>query len=1146
MAFDTANIATLGVRVTNEGIDETTAKLDRLGSIGDAAVDKLTRRFLEFATAAGVIAAGMKLYDKIIDESSEAQYVIAQVTSAIKSTGGAAGVTARELEDLAKAMQQYTQFSDEAVLSASSIMLTFDKIADNTFPRAIKAAGDLAARMGEDISGAAFKLGMALNDPAQGLTRLRRSGIQFTDAQKELIKSLQDSGDLLGAQGIILDVVERKMAGAAAAARDTLGGAFKGLKNDIGDVFEFTRAQSDEWIEAIRSMGEVVRTLGKHIGDVVLAIQALALWFTGAWIAKGIANMLAWIAVQKYAIAIEEAYAINKLRTAEANAVALASDLQLATARAAAATASISSGVSVASARAVLSEQTRILAASEGALVATSGAVVVAQTELATVTTAASLSAARAAAGWRILWAAIGGWVGVGLTVIIGAWALISHNANVSAAAVAKFTEEQKKAAEGLELAQVAAQWRAVGERISELKTQLASLPQAPMTQRDDMGGMYTPDDPNAARRGQLSSDIVDETAKWNIFGRALDEARKKQSSTTASTDALDKAQRQQIATASLAVTQQEALNAAFGQTSYQLAILKVNQAAETEQLQNQTQTVPKLRAALMALTEAKRTAQLEDARLNALRDAHKEGDERALAQKKTLDDRVRELDNQFMATQGMVNDFIRAHTKAIDDQVKANGFEADAMERTNAVATASLAIRTEVMNRLEIEAALRDKNAAEYSKEGQVIVESIRRIQDARKALVGIELTKALTENMKALAVSMQDTFVTAFNNIAQSGRLSLATMLSAMQSTLMAFAAKAKADDKAKNGGDGSAGIWGQVANAAGPLGAVALMIQGSFNAAAEQERLYQEAMVAHAETMKRINRSIADFAYGAVRGLDALADSIRDLTSTADALAFSAYQAYKQYIKDRASVGILTVDRGPDGQLFATGDFQRDLDRLRELFAGVTKADSALWDYYQQLLLIDKAVKDNTASLEAQHAATMKQQNESYAVRLLRAQGNTKAAEDLAFAQSQANERADLVQSFGEVIDAQEAVTLANYDQMAAAEAAAYALNTLSSSALNAVSGYKYQAAIFQAATARMFGGGEGSSVRGNDGLNILTNGGPSANATGANGTGITLYANIVMPNGDVLTKVVLKGLKAVAQRQLGDSSSWNRIQ
>ncbi len=56
----------------------------------------------------------------------------------------------------------------------------------------------------EALSAQAIQLGKALNNPIEGISALSRVGVAFTDEQKEQIKVLQESGDIMGAQGIIL------------------------------------------------------------------------------------------------------------------------------------------------------------------------------------------------------------------------------------------------------------------------------------------------------------------------------------------------------------------------------------------------------------------------------------------------------------------------------------------------------------------------------------------------------------------------------------------------------------------------------------------------------------------------------------------------------------------------------------------------------------------------------------------------------------------------------------------------------------------------------------------------------------------------------------------------------------------------------
>ena len=70
----------------------------------------------------------------------------------------------------------------------------------------------------QDAKASAVQLGKALQDPVKGMTALARVGITFTAQQQKQIKALVKSGDLLGAQKIILGEVKKQTEGAAEAS----------------------------------------------------------------------------------------------------------------------------------------------------------------------------------------------------------------------------------------------------------------------------------------------------------------------------------------------------------------------------------------------------------------------------------------------------------------------------------------------------------------------------------------------------------------------------------------------------------------------------------------------------------------------------------------------------------------------------------------------------------------------------------------------------------------------------------------------------------------------------------------------------------------------------------------------------------------
>ena len=173
----------------------------------------------------------------------EQEKAIAQVNAGLKSTGAQVGFTSKELQNMASELQKNTLFGDEQILKdATAQLLTFTNITGDQFDRTQQAALDLATRLDGDLKGASIQLGKALNDPIANLSALSRSGIQFSEEQKAVIKSLAETGRLAEAQTLILDELDKQYGGSAEAAADADGGitqlanAFGDLQEEIGKV----------------------------------------------------------------------------------------------------------------------------------------------------------------------------------------------------------------------------------------------------------------------------------------------------------------------------------------------------------------------------------------------------------------------------------------------------------------------------------------------------------------------------------------------------------------------------------------------------------------------------------------------------------------------------------------------------------------------------------------------------------------------------------------------------------------------------------------------------------------------------------------------------------------------------------------------
>lgn len=210
------------------------------------------------------VDAAVGFFQPFVDSAAESELAVAQLEGVLRATGGAAGLTSQELQDMANALQNTTRFSDETILAGESLLLTFRNIGEEAFQRAVPAMVDMAEIFGS-VDSAAMQLGKALNDPLNGLGALTRAGITFSDAQKEMIKNFVESGDLASAQAIILGEVEAQVNGLAEAmgdtfagrwdifqnkldtVRETIGGALLPLLTDMVNVFESMLPVIQEW-----------------------------------------------------------------------------------------------------------------------------------------------------------------------------------------------------------------------------------------------------------------------------------------------------------------------------------------------------------------------------------------------------------------------------------------------------------------------------------------------------------------------------------------------------------------------------------------------------------------------------------------------------------------------------------------------------------------------------------------------------------------------------------------------------------------------------------------------------------------------------------------------------------------------------------
>ena len=181
------------------------------------------------------VAAALKYS---VEQAAEAEKIMAITESVIKATGGAAGLTATEIEKMAGRLSKLNAIDDETIQSAQNLLLTFKKIKGEGFEAASQAAIDLSVVMGTDLRGAAMMVGKALEDPVRGVTALRRAGVSFTAEQQKMIKSLVETGRAAEAQEFILRELNSQVGGAGVAVAKTYAGQMVLLKTNVDNLAE--------------------------------------------------------------------------------------------------------------------------------------------------------------------------------------------------------------------------------------------------------------------------------------------------------------------------------------------------------------------------------------------------------------------------------------------------------------------------------------------------------------------------------------------------------------------------------------------------------------------------------------------------------------------------------------------------------------------------------------------------------------------------------------------------------------------------------------------------------------------------------------------------------------------------------------------
>ena len=232
----------------------------------------------------GGLGLGAAIFGSL-SAANESLKVAHQTEAVIKSTGGAANVTAAHIGDMATSISNATGMDDEMIQSGENMLATFKQIrneagkGNDIFDQATQVMVDFAAATGTDAKDAAVTLGKALNDPTTGLTALRRVGVTFTAQQKEQIKTMQASGDVMGAQKMILKELTSEFGGSAAAQASSLDK----IHTQLGNVAETIGTDLMPAVDVAAKGATVLSTVLGQLPGPVVTLGTVVVGGAAAW-----------------------------------------------------------------------------------------------------------------------------------------------------------------------------------------------------------------------------------------------------------------------------------------------------------------------------------------------------------------------------------------------------------------------------------------------------------------------------------------------------------------------------------------------------------------------------------------------------------------------------------------------------------------------------------------------------------------------------------------------------------------------------------------------------------------------------------------------------------------------------------------------
>ena len=269
----------------------------------------LGKAIMPLISSFGVLRTVMKIDNKFTEQVKIQEEAVARLGSAIRSTGGIAGLTIKDFDKMAQSLQNASTRTMAEITNTQSIIAAFTNIRSKVFSDTMTTVLNLADAFEMDLTQVARSVGKALQNPTKGMLSLQRIGLGLTPVIQAQVKAFMSVNDVLSAQNLILDFLKTRLNWTSEMLAATLPGAIQQTKNAWDNLFRVggtegteryrkslielrDALQTDEMKEFFKTMGSgwyTVKSFGAEIA-------AFALQFKELLVISGVTIMLVTLA----------------------------------------------------------------------------------------------------------------------------------------------------------------------------------------------------------------------------------------------------------------------------------------------------------------------------------------------------------------------------------------------------------------------------------------------------------------------------------------------------------------------------------------------------------------------------------------------------------------------------------------------------------------------------------------------------------------------------------------------------------------------------------------------------------------------------------------------------------------------------------